>query len=179
MTRLLATVAIAASLALAACGDDDDDGQPPEPDVAAAESEQDADAPADTDPAAGEPGKPAAETTGIEIKVGPSEYGEMLFDADNQAIYLFDKETTSESECYGACAAAWPPVLTDGEPVAAGGANGSLLGTTERDDGSTQVTYDGQPLYYYAHEDPGQVLCHDVSEFGGVWLVLGADGQAL
>ena len=53
------------------------------------------------------------------------------------------------------------------------------LGTTDREDGSTQVTYAGQPLYYYAHEGPGQVLCHNVSEFGGLWLVLDASGQAL
>jgi predicted lipoprotein with Yx(FWY)xxD motif len=123
--------------------------------------------------------EPAAEKPGTEIKVGQSQFGEILFDGDDQAIYLFDKEASAKSECYGACAEAWPPVLTKGEPVGAGGAKQSLLGTTKRDDGSVQVTYDGQPLYYYAHEGPGEVLCHGVNEFGGLWLVLGADGQAL
>jgi hypothetical protein len=40
------------------------------------------------------------------------------------------------------------------------------------------VTYGGHPLYYYAHEGPGQVLCHDVIEFGGRWLVVTPDGVA-
>ena len=116
---------------------------------------------------------------GTEITVSQSQFGDVLFDGANQAIYLFDKETGSTPECYGDCAAAWPPVLTNGEPVANGAAKQSLLGTTERDDGSIQVTYAGKPLYYYAHEGPGQVLCHNVDEFGGLWLVLDASGQAL
>jgi predicted lipoprotein with Yx(FWY)xxD motif len=70
-------------------------------------------------------------------------------------------------------------VLTKGEPVATGDARQSLLGTTKRDDGTTQVTYAGQPLYFYAHEGAGQVLCHNVSEFGGLWLVLDSNGDAL
>ena len=116
---------------------------------------------------------------GTEIVVSDSQYGPILFNAEQQAIYLFDKESSSTSECYGECAAAWPPVLTEGEPEAGDGVDAKLLGTTERDDGALQVTYKGQPLYYYAHEGPGEVLCHNVSEFGGLWLVLGSSGEAL
>jgi predicted lipoprotein with Yx(FWY)xxD motif len=47
---------------------------------------------------------------------------------------------------------------------------------TERDDGTTQVTYDGRPLYYYVDEGPGQVLCHNVDEFGGLWLAVQPSG---
>jgi predicted lipoprotein with Yx(FWY)xxD motif len=101
----------------------------------------------------------------------------MLFDRAGQAIYLFDKESTSRARCYGGCAEAWPPVLTDGVPRAGGAARTDLLGTTRRRDGSTQVTYAGHPLYYYAHEGPGQVLCHDVVEFGGRWLVVTPSGD--
>jgi hypothetical protein len=50
-------------------------------------------------------------------------------------------------------------------------------GTTQRRDGTTQVTYAGHPLYYYAHEGRGQVLCHDVVEFGGTWLVVTPTGE--
>ena len=100
----------------------------------------------------------------------------MLFDVPGQAIYLFDKETAGRPDCYGDCAAAWPPVLTTGTPQAAGEVRTDLLGTVARDDGSTQVTYAGHPLYYYAHEGPGQVLCHNVVEFGGRWLVVTPDG---
>lgn len=117
--------------------------------------------------------------TGIVITTARSEFGTMLFDRSGQAIYLFDKESTSRAECYAACATAWPPVLTQAVPRAAGAARSKLLGTTERADGSTQVTYGGHPLYYYAHEGKNQVLCHNVTEFGGRWLVVSPDGTAV
>jgi predicted lipoprotein with Yx(FWY)xxD motif len=114
--------------------------------------------------------------TGTTIVTGDSEFGVMLFDDRNQAIYLFDAETDPTPRCYDECAADWPPVLTDGSPQAAGQIDAGLLGTTQRTDGTTQVTYGGHPLYFYAHEDPGQVLCHDVDEYGGTWLVVTPSG---
>jgi predicted lipoprotein with Yx(FWY)xxD motif len=101
----------------------------------------------------------------------------MLFDASGQAIYLFEKERASTPACYGACAEAWPPVLTEGPPKGAGRVRSRLLGTTQRKDGSLQVTYAGHPLYYYAHEGKNQVLCHNVSEYGGLWLVVTPSGE--
>ena len=100
----------------------------------------------------------------------------MLYDASRQAIYLFDAERTSRPKCYGACAEAWPPVLAKGVPRATGRVNRSLLGTTRRSDGATQVTYAGHPLYFYADEGKYEVLCHDVNEYGGTWLVVRPDG---
>ncbi len=114
---------------------------------------------------------------GTRIKVAGSSFGPMLYDATGQAIYLFDKERTSRSECYGACAEAWPPVFTKGKPVAIQGAKPSLLDTTRRSDGRMQVTYAGHPLYFYAHEGKNQVLCHDVEGFGGLWLVVQPNGD--
>ena len=119
---------------------------------------------------------PAA--TGTAVTTADSEFGVMLFDTGNQAIYLFDKETDGVPACYDDCAANWPPVLTDGAPQAAGQVRGDLLGTAPRSDGTTQVTYGGHPLYFYAHEDPGQVLCHDVDDYGGTWLVVTPEGTA-
>ena len=113
---------------------------------------------------------------GQEVKVAPSEYGRMLFDTTGQAIYLFDKERHGVPECYGSCAKAWPPVLTKGRPHGVGAVRARLLGTTERRDGSLQVTYHGHPLYYYAHEGKNEVLCHNVTEFGGLWLVVTPSG---
>jgi hypothetical protein len=52
-----------------------------------------------------------------------------------------------------------------------------LLGKTTRRNGKKQITYGGHPLYYYAHEGPGQVLCHDIEEFGGLWLVVKKNGD--
>ena len=60
---------------------------------------------------------------------------------------------------------------------ASGAADVDLLGTAKRRDGSTQVTYGGQPLYYYAHEGPGEVKCHNVATHGGLWWVAQPDGD--
>ena len=116
---------------------------------------------------------------GTEIVIADSQFGSVLFGPKEQAIYLFDKESSDASRCYGACADAWPPVLTRGEPRAGEGVEGKLLGTTRRDDGSMQVTYSGHPLYYYVDDPPGEVLCHGVEEFGGLWLVVDPSGEAV
>jgi len=115
---------------------------------------------------------------GTRVVVSGSDFGPMLFDDTGQAIYLFDVETTSEPRCYDACAEAWPPVLTDGKPVAGKGVDAGLLGTVKRSDGTMQVTYGDHPLYFYAHEAKGEVLCHDVFLNGGNWYVVQPDGAA-
>jgi predicted lipoprotein with Yx(FWY)xxD motif len=119
-------------------------------------------------------GTAAAGTT---IVVRSSDFGRMLFNSKRQAIYIFQRDGRSRSRCYGACAKAWPPVFTKGRPRAGKSVKPSLLGTTKRKDGRLQVTYAGKPLYYYAHEGPGQVLCHNVQLNGGYWWVVGPDGK--
>ena len=175
MRRLLAIGAILVPLSVAACGDDDEESAAQAPTTVT-------ETPADNAEQRGggkSTGGSKAAPKGTEIVAAKSQFGSILFGPDERAIYLFDKETTSRSECYGACAEAWPPVLTDGDPQAGEGIEAGLLGTTERDDGSTQVTYDGRPLYYYVDDPPGEVLCHGVSEFGGLWLVLEPGGNAV
>jgi predicted lipoprotein with Yx(FWY)xxD motif len=102
----------------------------------------------------------------------------MLFDSTGQAIYLFDIETTSNPACYDACAEAWPPVLTIGNPIAGQGVESSLLATTKRADGTVQVTYNDHPLYFYAHEGKREVKCHDIFLNGGNWYVVQPGGDA-
>lgn len=121
---------------------------------------------------------PTQAARGTTVKAARSDYGSILFDAKGQAIYLFDKEKTSKPECYGDCAVAWPPVLTKGAPVAGTGTRAGLLGTVTRTDGSTQVTYKDHPLYFYAHEEPNEVRCHNVPGFGGQWLAVTPAGVA-
>ncbi len=116
---------------------------------------------------------------GTVVTTGESPFGRMLFDDRGQAIYLFQPEADGRPACYGDCETAWPPVLTQGRPVPRGGLRPGLLGVVERRDGSRQVTYGGWPLYFYAHEDPGEVLCHDVVLNGGLWLAIGPEGTAL
>ena len=113
---------------------------------------------------------------GTTVILGDSEFGEMIYDDNDQAIYVFERDTSAKSTCYDECAAAWPPVVTSDQPIAGEGVDAALLGTTKRRDGSLQVTYDGRPLYY-AHEGPGEVRCHNVDLNGGFWWVVGADGS--
>ena len=115
-------------------------------------------------------------TTGVVITTGESKFGTMLFDNKGQAIYIWELEESTKAECYNECAKAWPPVLTDGAPRATGSVSNELLGTTQRTDGGTQVTYNGHPLYYYAHEKAGEVKCHNVSTHGGLWWVIQPSG---
>jgi predicted lipoprotein with Yx(FWY)xxD motif len=106
-----------------------------------------------------------------------SDYGRILFDGSNHALYAFTRDTSRKSTCYGACAAAWPPYIAGGKLLAGPGATRSLLGTTTRRDGRRQLTYAGKPLYYYVHDGPGQVLCQNVREYGGLWLVVRPSGR--
>jgi predicted lipoprotein with Yx(FWY)xxD motif len=145
------------------CGDDDPDAEVMRPAATTAA----------TTP---EPAAPAVKR-GTKIVLGDSQFGKILFDSKRQAIYLFDRETTKRARCYGECAQAWPPVYAKGEPRLGPGLKRSLLGTTKRRDGRRQITYGGQPLYYYAHEGAGQVLCHDIFEYGGLWLVVKRNGD--
>ena len=122
----------------------------------------------------------ASETaTGTLITVRSSRFGRMLFDRRPQAIYLFTRDARGRSRCYGECAKAWPPVYTRGRPRAGRGVRSELLGTTRRRNGRRQVTYRGHPLYFYAHEGRNEVLCQNVSEFGGIWLVVSPNGRAI
>jgi predicted lipoprotein with Yx(FWY)xxD motif len=114
---------------------------------------------------------------GTAITAKNSQFGRMLFNTKNQAIYIFQRDSRDRSRCYGACAKLWPPVYTKAKPRALGPVRQSLLATTKRRDGRLQVTYNGKPLYYYAHEGPGQVRCHNVSLNGGYWWVIGPNGK--
>jgi predicted lipoprotein with Yx(FWY)xxD motif len=107
-----------------------------------------------------------------------SRYGAALFDSRGFVLYAFTKDARGKSACSGACAAAWPPYVVKQQPRAAAGVTASLLGTTRRADGSLQVTYAGRPLYYYVGDrSPGQILCQNVREYGGLWLLMRANGR--
>jgi predicted lipoprotein with Yx(FWY)xxD motif len=158
---------IGAGLVVAGCGE--------EPGTAAEEGTSTATT-SSAEPTTSPPSTPPPAATGTVITTGDSEFGPMLFDDRGQAIYLFDQENAGTPVCYDECEEAWPPVLTDGAPQPAGQAQAGLLGTTQRSDGSVQVTYAGHPLYFYANEDPGEVLCHDVFLNGGTWYVVTPEG---
>lgn len=120
---------------------------------------------------------PSATAAGTKVSARGSAFGKMLWGPGRRAIYVFERDGRKLSRCYGSCARAWPPVYTRGRPVAGPGVRAALLGTTRRRDGRLQVTYAGKPLYYYAHEGPGQVRCHNVNLNGGLWWVVGPNGR--
>ena len=115
---------------------------------------------------------PAATSASPTVAVRSSQYGKILFDGRGFVLYAFTKDPRGRSACSGACAKAWPPYIVKTRP------RGKLLGATRRADGSLQATYAGRPLYYYVGDrKPGQILCQNVSEFGGLWLVVRGDGS--
>lgn len=145
--------AVAALVLLAGCGSDDDgdaSGPPPtEADGAAA------------------------------VSTHESEGTTYLVDGDGRALYLWVADTGSESTCSGACAGAWPPLLTEGDPKAEDDAEQGALGTAARADGGTQVTYDGHPLYYYVEDEGESVAGQGSDGFGAKWWLVDPSGDAI
>ena len=110
------------------------------------------------------------------VKASP--FGRILFDGHGFVLYGFTHDPRGKSACSGACARAWPPFVVMSVPRAAVGVAARLLGTTRRANGALQVTYAGHPLYYYVGDRrPGQILCQNVTEFGGVWRVVRPTGR--
>jgi len=176
MSRLALLTLAATALVAAGCGDDDaDSGDASGNADRAAMTSKNEDAAMKDDGAMG--AGAAMKANGAVVKVVGSQYGRVIADRKGEAVYLFDREDTGKSECYGDCATAWPPLLTKGKPRAGKGAKRSLLGTTTRRDGKRQVTYAGHPLYYYKDDSPGNILCQNVDEFGGLWLVVKPGGD--
>jgi predicted lipoprotein with Yx(FWY)xxD motif len=100
--------------------------------------------------------------------------GTVLVDANGMTLYLFQNDTGTTSTCTGSCAGTWPALTAKGSPTVGGGADDSKLGTTMRDDGATQVTYAGHPVYLYS----GDSAAGDTNGqgIGGVWFAVTADG---
>jgi predicted lipoprotein with Yx(FWY)xxD motif len=78
---------------------------------------------------------------GATVDVRKSDLGTMLTDSSGRTLYLFEKDKGDASTCNGSCASAWPPLTTTGAPKAGTGVKASALGTTKRQDGTSEVTY--------------------------------------
>jgi predicted lipoprotein with Yx(FWY)xxD motif len=113
------------------------------------------------------------------ITAAKSRYGTVLFDGKGRVLYGFTHDKRGKpSTCYGACAAAWPVYFKPGALRAGKGVKQKLVGTVKRKNGRLQVTYNGWPLYYYIGDrSPGAISCQNVSEFGGLWLVVSPSGR--
>ena len=134
-----------------------------------------------TTAAAAAAGKPAAgkSATGTVHTASVSGVGKVLVDAAGRTVYLFEPDHQGRPTCTGSCAAAWPPVVATGSPVAGAGTRSSLLATVSGANG-LQVTYGHWPLYTFSGDsEPGQANGEGVSAFGGYWYAVGAAGTAV
>ena len=193
--RLLLTLLVPAALAAGSCGGEDQrtDGKerasgtteaatpqpPPQPEKDSGTGEA---VPGKADTAALARRPPGAEGLRVparraRIVAKHSPFGRVLFDANGQVVYVFENDRPGRSNCTNdECVEAWPPVLTRSRPTAGAGVEPRLLGTIRRGDGGLQVTYGGRPLYFYEHEGPGEIKCHNVELHGGLWWVLTPGG---
>jgi predicted lipoprotein with Yx(FWY)xxD motif len=112
------------------------------------------------------------------VMVHNGQFGQYLTDGKGRSVYRFAADTGSTSTCYGPCAAAWPPLVTTGKPTAGPGVNAADLGTTNRSDGTKQVTYFGHPLYLYtADTAPGMTNGQGLNNLGGLWWLVSPSGS--
>lgn len=129
------------------------------------------------------PSPPAAmpATTGTTINVGTTKLGQVLVDSNGLTVYLFLGDRGTASSCNSAgCVQYWPPVLTTGAPQPGAGVTGSLLGTTARADGTTQVTFAGHPLYRFVLDKAaGDATGQGVNSFGAPWYVVAPSGMQI
>ncbi len=100
------------------------------------------------------------------IAMKPDSKGvQYITDTKGMTLYIYDKDTKGVSNCYGACATAWPPYLESKDAMAQ--TMPANITTIKRTDGSMQYAYNSMPLYYYKSDvKPGDVTGDGV---GGVW----------
>jgi predicted lipoprotein with Yx(FWY)xxD motif len=168
-TSLVATVLAAGALVLSGCGSDDDTGS------AAAASSSAVSSSAPSSSAAAASSSASASGDALLKTADSASYGTIVVDGKGMTVYMFDKDTqgSGASSCSGQCLVAWPPVIADSATPPVDGVTGEV-GSITRDDGTTQATLDGWPLYYWQGDAaPGDATGQGVQ---GVWWVLSADG---
>jgi predicted lipoprotein with Yx(FWY)xxD motif len=111
------------------------------------------------------------------VMTADTKLGKILVDSGGRTLYLFEKDRPNQSECSGACADGWPVYHSGGSPKAGNGVQASMLGTIKRSDDTTQVTYNGHPLYYFAGDSKaGQLRGQNLNAFGAEWYVVAPAG---
>jgi predicted lipoprotein with Yx(FWY)xxD motif len=130
---------------------------------------------------ANSPGPPKnANGQSATVGVANENVGKILVDSQGRTLYLFERDSGTKSACTGACAVEWPPLRATGKPTVGGGANASIVATSDRSDGKPQVTYNGHPLYLFsADQKAGDTNGQGVNAFGGLWYVLSSSGDEI
>lgn len=117
---------------------------------------------------------PTAAPTIVAKVATDAKLGKILVDsATSKTLYLWAKDTDENSQCYDACATAWPPLITTAKTVAADGVTAGKLGTSARKDGTLQVTFNSRPLYFFVRDTAaGMTNGQGSTGFGAVWTVI-------
>jgi predicted lipoprotein with Yx(FWY)xxD motif len=166
----IAVLALVSLLTIAGCGGSDSSGSNSGGAYGGGETAETTTKPASSESGGGTAAVVTASTAG--------DLGKVIVDSKGMTLYDFHKDKGGKSACYGACAKGWPPLLSEGKPQAGEGAMASKLGTVERTDGTTQVTYAGHPLYTFVEDKkPGEANGNDVSAFGAQWYALLPSGE--
>src|SRR6478609_9801846 len=133
-----------------------------------------------TSPTARSTATPSGSPPAARVSTTSGSLGVFLVDGQGRTLYVLDGEPEGTSGCYDACATAWPPLTTTGDPTAAGDAVAKELSTSTRTDGTTQVLYGGHALYTYAQDGAsGQTTGQGLTQQGGTWWVVGVDGAPI
>jgi len=120
-----------------------------------------------------------AGATGVAIATAHGAAGTYLT-ASGRALYLWVADSRGHSNCSGSCAQAWPPLLSQGRPVAIGAVAPGSLGLITRAGGAHQVTYAGHPLYFFAGDQHAGTTTGQGSDgFGAKWWLVAPTGAAL
>jgi predicted lipoprotein with Yx(FWY)xxD motif len=112
------------------------------------------------------------------VGVANENLGKILVNSQGRTLYVFQRDSGTKSTCTGACAIDWPPLRATGKATVGGGANASIVATSARSDGKSQVTYNGHPLYLFSGDQkPGDTNGQGVNAFGALWYVLSSSGN--
>jgi predicted lipoprotein with Yx(FWY)xxD motif len=128
---------------------------------------------------AAKPGHPAVAATSA-ISVRQTSLGKTIVDANGRTLYLFAGDKRNMSTLSAAGQAVWPLYASTTRPASSGGAVASQIGITKAGGGTSQITYNGHPLYYYVGDHKaGDTQGQGLNQFGARWYVLGPAGTAI
>ena len=118
---------------------------------------------------------PAPPTGTVTVQAAEhADLGTILVDQSGRTLYLFTEDERNQSSCVNQCAEAWPPLLSETDASAGEAVTSGALGLITRADGTSQVTYNDWPLYYFA----GDASAGDAAgqSNGDVWFVVSVYG---
>jgi predicted lipoprotein with Yx(FWY)xxD motif len=121
----------------------------------------------------------SAAAGGAKVDLADNALGKILVGGDKgMTLYVFTADSGGKSSCTGDCLASWPPLTSDAAPTLGAGLDAEDFATITRDDNQAkQVTFYGQPLYYFA----GDTAAGDTKGqgLGGKWYVVDAEGKMI